>query len=238
MEMDKVLVFDIWGDYGHFRKIETTTSPLTYSIPTITSLNGLIAAIMGLQRDSYYELFSPQTIRYGIKIQAPVKRINININLINTSDGFFLWDIKDTSSSPTPFEFLKSPHYRIYVWLGNEDLYLKLKDSLISHKSVFTPCLGLSELIANFRFIGEFKPEIREGVEDHVDTAIKKDDFKIEVDKIEAGMRLAMESIPFYMDSNRRVLDYKRVLLEQNGRPLKVEEGIIYKVGEDKVAFL
>lgn len=157
MEIDRVLVFDLWGDYGHFRKIETTTSPLTYSIPTITALNGLIGAIIGLPKDSYYESFSSENIKYGIKLQKPVKKINININLINTSDGFFLWDIKNSPRSPTPFEFLKKPHYRIYVWLRDEDVRSTLKDYLKNHKSVFTPCLGLSELLANFKFIGEFE---------------------------------------------------------------------------------
>lgn len=71
-----------------------------------------------------------------------------------------------------------------------------------------------------------------------VDTVIKKDDFTINLDQFEAGMRLTLENIPFYMDSNRRVLDYNRVLFEQNGMPLKVESGFIYEIGEDKVAFL
>ncbi|MFB3896899.1 MAG: CRISPR-associated protein Cas5, partial [bacterium] len=33
----KILVFDIWGDLGHFRKFYTTTSPLSFSFPPPSS---------------------------------------------------------------------------------------------------------------------------------------------------------------------------------------------------------
>jgi len=184
MEIDKALVFDLWGDYGHFRKIETTTSPLTYSIPTVTALNGLIAAILGFSRDSYYKIFSRENIKFGIRVQNPIKKVNVSINLVNTSDGFFLWDIKEDPRSPTPFEFLKEPYYRIYVWIKDKRIYGDLKRHLEEHKSVFTPYMGLSELIANFKFIGEFDVYKKSATEDYVQSVIKKGDFKINIDHL------------------------------------------------------
>ena len=43
----KVLVFDIWADYGHFRKFYTTTSPLTFSFPAPSTIAGILGAIYG-----------------------------------------------------------------------------------------------------------------------------------------------------------------------------------------------
>ena len=91
----KAIVFDIWGDYAHFRKIETTTSPLTYFIPTGTALAGLISAMIGLKRDSYYDLFSPENTRLAIRIINPLRKTRINISLMDTSRGFCLRDIGD-----------------------------------------------------------------------------------------------------------------------------------------------
>jgi CRISPR-associated protein Cas5h len=56
----KVLVFDVWGEFGHFRKHYTTTSPLTYSIPPRTAIAGMIAAIEGFGKDEYLQYFSKE----------------------------------------------------------------------------------------------------------------------------------------------------------------------------------
>ena len=53
--MSKIIIFDIWGDYAHFKKPYTTTSPLTYSIPSRTALTGIIGAIMGIRKDKNNE---------------------------------------------------------------------------------------------------------------------------------------------------------------------------------------
>ncbi|MDI6882564.1 MAG: type I-B CRISPR-associated protein Cas5b [Methanothermobacter sp.] len=239
MEIDKVLVFDIWGDYAHFRKIETTTSPLTYSVPTGTVLSGFLAAMLGWSRDSYYEQFSRENVRFGIRILKPIKKVRININLIKTDEGFYLWDIKGNPRAPTPYEFIRDPHYRIYVWLKNKEIYRELRDNLENHKTVFTPYLGISELIADFNFIGEFdnlKP--KKAIEDKIHSVLRKDDFRIKIEELEEGMRWAMENIPLYMNKERIVKEYSEILFEQNGRPLTVTKGSFYEIGGDNVVFL
>ena len=49
----KCLVFDIKGDYGHFKKYYTTSSPLTFSIPPRTTVSGMIGALIGLDKEEY-----------------------------------------------------------------------------------------------------------------------------------------------------------------------------------------
>lgn len=237
-QIDKVLVFDIWGDFAHFRKIETTTSPLTYSIPTGTSLSGIISAIIGQERDSYYNLFFPESAKLAIRMLNPLKKIRININLIKTDEGFYLWDIKGTPRSPTPFEFVKEPKYRIYIWLKDKELHKVLKDFLQNHKSVYTPYLGISELIANFFFIGEFDAKIIEsGKEEKIHSVVRRDKSKLIVD-VKEGLTYIRERIPIFMDSNRVVQEYADVFFEANANPMKVENTIFYKIGESNIVFL
>ena len=52
----KCLVFDIKGDYGHFKKYYTTSSPLTFSIPR-TTVSGMIGALIGLDKEEYLKYF-------------------------------------------------------------------------------------------------------------------------------------------------------------------------------------
>lgn len=232
-----MLVFDLWGDYAHFRKIETTTSPLTYSFPTRTALSGLIAAIIGLARDSYHDLFNSEDAILALRILSPVRKIRINLNLIKTDEGFYLWDIKENPRAPAPFEFVKEPEYRIYCWLKDEELCKKLKRCLEKHLSVYTPYLGISELIADFRFVGvldakakEIKDKDREEVEIH--SVIRRDKANVVV---EEGKRYALENMPLFMDKDRKVLDYGDMIFETKGEPLRINRGIFYEIGEENV---
>ena len=233
--IEKVLVFDIWGDYAHFRKIETTTSPLTYSIPTGTSLLGLISAMVGLERDSYYEIFSPENTKYAIRIINPIKKVGINLSLIDTKKGRYLWDITKNPRTLIPFEFLKDPRYRIYFWTKRSGIYEKLKFFLKHHQSFYTPYLGLSELIGNFEYIGEFDDiEIcKDNAEIH--TVLRKDKANFIV---EEGKRYGLERIPLFMDNNRVVGEYADVIFELNGKSLRVSETEFYKIGSENVSFI
>lgn len=240
-QIDKILVFDIWGDFAHFRKIETTTSPLTYSIPTGTSLSGIVSAIIGQERDSYYNLFYPESARLAIRVLNPLKKIRININLIKTDDGFYLWDniMKGSEPhSPTPFEFVKEPKYRIYIWLKDKELHRKFKDFLQNHKSIYTPYLGISEMIANFTFIGEFDATMGETIkETEIHSVVRRDKSKLIVD-VKEGWTYIRERIPIFMDSNRVVQEYADVFFEANANPMKVESTTFYKIGEENIVFL
>ena len=75
MHSDKLLVFDIGSEYGHFRKFNTTTSPLTYSIPTRPAITGLLGAILGIERET-----SPGKFREGtIPVSEVFAKDNANI---------------------------------------------------------------------------------------------------------------------------------------------------------------
>jgi len=236
---DRVLAFDIWSDFAHFRKFETTTSPLTYPFPTGTAISGLLAAIVGLQRDSYYTLFSRDNVEYSIIILNPIKKMVIPISIVKTDEPnwFFLWKLRDPRA-PTPYEFVKDPRYRVYIRFKNpslNELYEKLKQLLKNHQTVYTPYLGITEMIANFEFIGDF----------HATSIQIKDEItlhsvaKIETTKMipEEGKRYGRETIPLYMNVNREVLEYCNVVYEVDGKPIKIRSGTVYEVGGKNVSF-
>ena len=238
---NRVLVFDIWSDFAHFRKFETTTSPLTYPFPTGTSIAGLLAAIVGLPRDSYYNLFSRNNVEYSFSIMNPVKKTVLPINIVKTDiqNWHFLWKLKNPRV-PTPYEFIKDPKYRIYILFKNSDiekLYLKLKRFLENHKTVYTPYLGITELIANFEFIGDFK-----AIPINVGDEIKEIHTVTGVNAAklipEEGKKYGKEIIPLYIGNERRTLEYSNVIYEKNGKTLKIQKDTVFKVGKKNVSFL
>lgn len=235
-QMDRVLVFDIWGDYAHFKRIETTTSPLTYPIPTGTALSGLISAIVGFERDSYSEKFTPETTELAIRIINPIRKSRVNLNLVNTKKGFFLRDIKKNPRTQIPFEFVKQPKYRIYFRTKENDFYKKLKVCLENHECFYTPYLGISELIANFEYVGEFIAKSHSETEkEEVHSIVRKDRVRLIVEK---EKRYGFERIPLYMDRDRVVKEFIDIFFEVEGKTLTVENCRCYVIGSDNVTFI
>jgi CRISPR-associated protein Cas5h len=211
----KVLVFDVWGEFGHFRKHYTTTSPLTYSIPTRTAIAGMIGAIEGLGKDEYLNYFSKKDANIAVKIGSPIKKTRIAENLIDTKNALMMSRIKNRTQ--IRFEVLKDVKYRIYFSHSSEEVYNKLYSMLKEHKSVYTLCLGLSEHIANYEFIGEMEAvsELSDSLKEIHSTIPEKELIKI---NFEEGKEYFSETIPIEMLSNREVTEYGKVLFEKNAK--------------------
>jgi len=215
--MDRILAFDIWGEYAHFRKYYTTTSPLTFSIPPRTVVSGIIGGILGFKKDEYLNHFSKEQAYIGIRILKPIKKVRIAENLINTKDNHFV-PLKRGKHNPRTqirFEFLKDVKYRIYFYHKDIGLMERLKSLLEGHQSVYTPCLGLSEHIANFEFIGEVEATKLESGK--IDIASIIPEAQLENIEFEEGEYFS-ETIPLEMDPERIVTEYGKVIFERNGK--------------------
>jgi len=136
-----------------------------------------------------------------------------------------------------PYEYVRDPKYRIYLGLKDEEIFDSLSENLREHKTVFTPSLGLSEHIANFEFIGEFEPVLKERENVNIDSVLPKDKVSINLKDIDEGMRWVVENIPLYMNEGRVVEEYAEVIFDSNGNSIPLEEAEYYKVGEDNVVF-
>ena len=239
--IEKVLTLTLWGDWAHYRRIYTTTSSLTYPFPTRTALAGLFASILGLERDSYYDLFTDETSAIALTILQPIKTVQINFNLIRTKLGYLLRDIKtEGKRSQIPMEFVKDPKWRIFLWLEDKDTYQQLKTLLKEHKSIFTPCLGISELLANYQFEGEKKvsqtKKVAKSETVSINSIIKKSsDVSI---KVEQDKKYGNVKIPAFMRKDRVVTKYLELFYEQNGKPITISRGNFNTInGEENVIF-
>lgn len=235
---ERVLVFDVWGDYAHFRKNYSTTSPLTYSFPPRTALSGLIGAISGLDKTDYFRAFLRDNADIGCKILNPIKKVRIGENLIDTKSAVKMHGIKNRSQ--IRFEFVKDAKYRIYFSHSEDGFYKKLKKLLSNHQSVYTPCLGLSQLICNFRFVGEFEIEKSEGDIQEIDSVLPGNNI-IEPE-FENGKEYFSEVMPCVMGEAREVTDYREILFERNGMRIKAKTKEMWELnnGEqtERIAFL
>jgi len=78
----KILSFCINGKMAHFRKYYSNSTALSYLIPPVTTLKGILAGLLGYERDSYYDIFSNVHCRTAILIKRPLKKMTQSMNLL------------------------------------------------------------------------------------------------------------------------------------------------------------
>lgn len=219
----EILSFDVYGDYGHFRKYYTTSSPLTFSTMPPTAVYGLLGAILGFSKENnhYLQEINSLTTRIAIQLIHPVKKVHIGINHLNTKNHF--WAPKSANGARTQIrtEFLKSVGFRVYVQMSSDKLFAQLIEMVQAHQSVYTPCLGLSELIADVSF-----HQLQQGVFKSnpewitTQTVLPISRIHEQQIKIEAGLQILKEKQPINMNTNREVLQYESLLFDSVGKPI------------------
>ncbi len=232
--MNKCLIFDIWGDYAHFRKFYTTSSPITLPFPPKTTIIGLISAIIGLDKDVYLKHFPKENYIVALEICSPIKTVFIMENWVDVKK----WDpksqakeilegkrkIRKLAHTQIRVEWVKDPKYRIYFYHKDQDLQSKLKHHLENHTSFYTPTLGLSENLANFKYIGEQDFEITETESTRfqpVKSVIRKGYLK-EIDWSQP-QDIKILNYPVDMIENRITECYDEYIYENSGQPVKVK---------------
>ena len=224
----KILAFDIWGDFAHFKKFYTTASPLTFCVPPPTTIFGMIGAIIGFEKEEYLKYINGDTTKIGIQILNPIKKLRMTLNLIDTKSSIKFNYIRNRTQIKT--EFLKNPAYRIYVNINDENLFAELTEKIRKKENHFTVSLGLANLIANFKFSGLYDATFTEKAE-IIHTAVLSEN--INSIEVEYGKKYFKEKFPVNMTPEREVTGYKDIVMELTGSFIKGEFKNCYKI-EDK----
>lgn len=156
----EVLSLDIEGKFAHFRKFHGNNTAMSYSIPPRTTIIGMLSAILGKPKDSYYESMRHKDLKIGIRVMSDLKKAFHRLNFLKiTGSGDFGGK---NGRIQTPFEvvspvYIKSGmvKYRIYISAGeNVEVYNKIKNAVVNSKRQFNLTLGLANFCA---FITKFE---------------------------------------------------------------------------------
>lgn len=167
----EVLSLDIEGKFAHFRKFHGNNTAMSYSIPPRTTIIGILAAILGEPKDSYYESFQHKDLKIGIRILSNIKKSFHRLNYLKiTGSGDFGGK---NGRIQTPFEVITAHdlktgmvRYRFYISRGEEaEVYERLKKALTDVERHFNLSMGIAGFSA---FIS--KVEIQEATEHTVES--------------------------------------------------------------------
>ena len=246
----EVLSFDIEGKFAHFRKYFANNTAFTFAIPPRTTIMGIIAAAMGLKKESYYKEFNSDNLKLGVAILSPVKKTFHRLNfLMIKNDSDFRGKQQHIQ---TPFEVVSGidhrndmVKYRIFVApskTGNE-VFEKIKNVFLHSKFIYNPTLGTANFTAsisnviiwnnvNVIHMQDEKVVLNStGISDNISEISfeKNDDFRFNM--------IEEELLPadFKSNKDREVVKMNRVLFTTGGQSLSVRlSGDVYILNDSK----
>jgi CRISPR-associated Cas5-like protein len=211
-------LFDIKGNWAHYRKPETNNNPLTHDFITKTALLGLMGAVLGIERKEMAQLFPQfsEDLLYGVSVKAAVKKESWAFTLRYVVDFF--------QKAPKQMEFLKNPGNRVALALKKErstEHFDAFQMAIQAQEARFTPILGLHNCPAELSFVaaGEFYP----GNGEFVTQSFITEHHQLKTDKlIVKGFRLGVERVPTFQNNDfwNPPEKYVRVIYPSEGKEL------------------
>jgi len=177
----RLTVFDVHGFFAVFRKHHSTTSMLSYSFPPRTTIAGMMAAILGYERDSYYDLFSSRKCRIALQVKGDVRHTTNTVNYLMTDRPLTIKKLRGHGGRmPVHVDVLLSGQhclnqlfYRIFFNHEDGRVQGELTERIRQSRFAYPPCLGTAYSLADVRFVDVVDAEVyRPDVETAVHTVL------------------------------------------------------------------
>ncbi len=244
----EILSFDIIGKFAHFRKFYGNNSALTYSIPPRTTITGILAAIAGLDKESYYLDLNSEKLDIAVFSTSAIKKVFYRLNTL------MIKGLKDfrgrLGHTQTPFEVIsgyKIDHdfvkYTIYLRNKESEVYQQIKEHLLNRKPIYSLYLGLAGFLAWIENPSILRAEEKFADQQIVEldsTANAKQVSQIFFEQKEKFDFVEEEKLPADFDTERRVIKFNDLIFTLGGKKLNVRISGRYYVlnNEKKIQFM
>ncbi len=246
----EILTFDIVGKFAHFRKYYANNTAMSFSLPPRTTVIGIIAAALGLPKDSYYEDFKSDKIRIGIQILSQIKKSFHRLNFLKIKNNS---DFRGKEQHiQTPFEVISGVNikndnvkYRIYVSYNEagKALFEKIKKIFSDKNFVYSPTLGTANFLAridNIKIFSDINVSELKITDEFItinSACLSEcaDEIKFEKDDAYRFNMIEEELLPadFKANNDRELVKMNRVLFSSGNIPLNVKfSGTLYTIKE------
>ena len=255
---ESCLSFIVRGEWAHFRRVEGNIVKQTYRLMPRTSIAGMLAGMLGIGRDEYYDLFArdvsavaiepvPETDEGG-KTDSRLRTMNVPQNTLSTAKENIQMQPKRGHARiglPDPtalrqqhnYEMLVEPSYRIDCWLDDNKAYAELNRLLEDGESYYPPSLGLSECLASITYEGEqvitasdvTDPVVESAVVEAVDSVVLDPETPVRTERSPGFMRA---------DADGRITTgFVSYAYSPDGDPLRVQDTDAHVVDGRTVMF-
>lgn len=257
--------FNLSGKFAHFRKFYTNASSLTYFIPPPTVIRGMLASILEIGRDQYYEKLDNISISVSITDGCNLKKNIQSVNYLHAKyvpyqKNLFFSDKKESAKppfhSPTNFELLmpfnlkEEISYKIYLVYkdqASKELFESLKFRFQNNELGYGIYLGQRQFKADIDNLKIYDSEsivfMKES--EWVDSAVFQDDSSpdllncdVEIINDQMPIKMELEYDKKRKEDGRKPKSVKRVIYEKAGKRLKGKFSNCYEINDKHIAFL
>ncbi|MFN3337906.1 MAG: CRISPR-associated protein Cas5 [Thermomicrobium sp.] len=228
--MVAVVRCDVCGKFAHFRRFYTNSSSLSYPIPPPSTIRGLVAAALGLERDEYSERL--RTLRVAIGVRQPLRMVLQSVNALMVDSGAErqLRGFEDRTQIPTQFLL---PETRLDDWdtaALRFHLILVPPDGLpvdqlaaALQAPIYPPALGTAYCLGWIENV-----EIRQATIGQEDLSVADYLGALDASQIEEFIlderiphRLSRDRYPVRLDKQRRLVEARDLIADLRGYPIR-----------------
>ncbi len=242
--MKPLVAFDLVGPMAHFRKFYTNSSSLSYHVPPRTVLMGVVAALLGWQRDTYYERLGLEQAAIGASLRVPVRTIVQTVNLLQTKladwhGATVRTQIPTEWVLPKGREHWAVLRYRVFFMHRDPGITREVAERVRAGRYAFPLFLGVASCPAWVENAQVYEPDQvlwdDTPTTTRVDTVVLRERLHGEHLPLEPGMRILPDRMPLDLHPNRTLKAIAAVLWEDNGRPLPLAlRGRRFRLPEDE----
>lgn len=251
--IDRLIIFDLKGSIAHFRKFYTNSSSLSYAFPPRTSIVGMIAGILGYERDTYYEIFNIDSCKIALSLRKPIRKIMQTVNYLQTkeSEGGLEGLTGSRGHTSIPVEWIlpicygEILQYRIYFFHRDDELVNKFITTLQNNSFVYPPYLGITECIGKVTLVDICESsKIEEKLVTNSEMIEISTIVPIEkinsFDLIPGNKYMKEDRVPVSFNAHRVVTKVTGYVYEKNCKPIKVKINdsfykVTYKDNDDEI---
>lgn len=230
----EIISLHLRGKMAHFRKFYSNSSALSYFIPPRTTICGIVAGLLGFERDSYYNQFSIDNFKVAVACKKPIKKIMQKMNYLMIKSPNDLNGSQENHSQ-TPMELIIPQNIReeyidYKIWMTHKDQKLMEElESILSCKGeVYYKSLGACMALGTAFNLGwiEFE-EVLEGREVNLKSK-QLISSSMPIEKVREistenmsgnRYRIIKEELPMEFDEERRITErgLKDILVDIDG---------------------
>lgn len=233
-----VLAFTLTGQFGHFRRGYASRTGLTYPFPPKTALAGVIGAVLGIPKPNPAWTLDPAALAVAVKPNVPLRTLMVPITYRQAPPGR---GSDAQTATLIPLEFVVKPSYTVYVSLADERLQAELRQRLEEHTCIYTPYLGITELIADLTYLGEGVARLEPPGAAEVATVVPKHCCWLDLDRVTADDRCLFQEV-LVQNAGHPHTGFQppeRYLLNLNPYPLPIQMMVpAYRFQDEVITFL